>query len=107
MDYAIDELQNDVEGIAACEVLNRPDCGMPSGLSGLWPEGCTPGFWVLLREFRGLQKGYITAILGKPFRGTTLRVQRYNPGTLESNTFTHATPHEAAKPAKPTYSKLT
>ena len=49
-------------------------------------QACTPrvvplGFGILLskRDPRGLYKGYIKAILGTPFRGTTLGVQPWCP----------------------------
>ena len=41
-------------------------------------------FGIVLREPRGLYKGHIKAILGKPFRGTTLG---YNPVSLDDSGF--------------------
>ena len=67
--------------------------GLPPGYHGLFevisckeqvegfrlvPPVLSPEFGILLGDPREL-KGYSTAILGKPFRGTTLSVEPWNP----------------------------
>ena len=56
------------------------------GFQTCTPRVVPPGLGILLRDPGGLYEGYIK-VLGKPFRGTTLGAQPWNPGiaTLPSS----------------------